>query len=261
MYTVPLNYTQLLFGSADAGRYAKQGYSMKFEDSINNKLDEVWSSEFTVNNEEVLLPLYYPELKRNCPLFIGMNPSFSSKGFKQILKEAKYEDLNVEEYFKWNNRNDRHIAIELSEIAKNRIPFFTRFKNIAEDLGDEKNWEHIDLFHYRHTNQNEFKKKIFQNESTQELNSFGLKQIEIFKEMFSYINPIVVIVANAQASNIFEKTYPLKFSNDRGHHIIEMNGKHIPVFLCSMLSGQRALDNYSYQRLKWHIKFSLESIK
>ena len=233
---------------------------MKFENSINNKLDEIWESEFSDDDERVLLPLYYSNLKQNCPLFIGMNPSYSSKGFKQILKESMHEDLNVDEYFKWINRNDRDIAIELSKIAKYKIPFFTKFRKIADELGDEENWEHIDLFHYRHTNQNEFKKIIFQNMSTQELKPFGLKQIKIFKEMFFHINPTVVIVANALASKIFEKTFQLedKFSNDDGHHIIKMNGKHIPVFLCSMFSGQRALDNYSYQRLKWHIKLSLK---
>ena len=60
---------------------------MKFEDSINNNLDNVWSSNFS-NNEDVLLPLYYSKLKRNCPLFIGMNPSYSKTGFKQIIKNT-----------------------------------------------------------------------------------------------------------------------------------------------------------------------------
>jgi len=232
---------------------------MTFEDSINNKLDEIWNSEFSENDEEVLIPLYYPKLKRNCPLFIGMNPSFSSKGFKQILKGSKYEDLKVDEYFKWNYRNNRKIAIELSEIAKNKIPFFSKFKNIANSIGDENNWEHIDLFHYRHTNQNEFKNKIFQNTSSQELNSFGQQQINVFKEMFYYINPNVIIVANAQASHIIKKIFQPEFSNINGHHTIDMNGKNIPIFLSSMLSGQRALDNYSFQRLKWHINFSLKA--
>ena len=45
-----------------------------------------------------------------------------------------------------------------------------------------------------------------------------------------------------------------------GCHIGNIDGRSVPIFLVSMLSGQRALDVYSYQRLKWHIKRVLNHI-
>jgi len=36
--------------------------------------------------------------------------------------------------------------------------------------------------------------------------------------------------------------------------------KNVPIFFTSMLTGQRALDNGSFERLIWHINFVLGKI-
>ena len=52
--------------------------------------------------------------------------------------------------------------------------------------------------------------------------------------------------------------FKTKFSKDIGTHVItEGNLKNTPVFFTSMLSGQRAMDVGSRERLEWHINFIL----
>lgn len=49
--------------------------------------------------------------------------------------------------------------------------------------------------------------------------------------------------------------FAFKFDNNIGTHIITEPEilASVPVFFTSMLSGQRALDIGSFERLKWHI--------
>ena len=71
------------------------------------------------------------------------------------------------------------------------------------------------------------------------------------------VDPKVIAVANAQASRIFEDKFKAVFDEKKGYHTIQLNHQTIPVFLGSMYYGQRAMDNYSFHYLKWHIKQAL----
>ena len=86
------------------------------------------------------------------------------------------------------------------------------------------------------------------------MNTFGQKQLELSTELIAYADPKMIVVANALASRLFKDTYSAEFDNVHGYYAIELNGRSVPVFLASMLTGQRAMDNFSYERLKWHIK-------
>jgi hypothetical protein len=86
------------------------------------------------------------------------------------------------------------------------------------------------------------------------LTEFGRSQLELSKNLICEINPITIVVANATASKIFKKEFNATFNYNVGHHEIELNNQQIPVFLCSMLTGQRAMDNYSVIYLQWQIK-------
>ena len=44
------------------------------------------------------------------------------------------------------------------------------------------------------------------------------------------------------------------FDDKIGTYKITLNEKSVPVFFSSMLTGQRALDKGSFERLKWHVK-------
>ena len=118
-------------------------------------------------------------------------------------------------------------------------------------------FEHIDLFFYRETNQNNFKSKIFYPDKN--LNHFGRQQIKISFAAIKSINPRVIIINNALSSDIFKKVFDkqLFFNKARGWHEIKINGEKVPIFFSSMLGGQRPLDNHSWERLKWHIMKAL----
>jgi hypothetical protein len=63
------------------------------------------------------------------------------------------------------------------------------------------------------------------------------------------------MVANALASRVFADLFGAWFSDELGCHEAEIDGRRVPVFPCSMLSGQRALDSYSHESLRWHVRW------
>lgn len=116
---------------------------------------------------------------------------------------------------------------------------------------------------YRMTSQSKFKKLIYIDKRETELNTFARKQIMLSKQLIKIMQPKLIVVANAFASTLFnEEMYKHKihFDEDKGYHLLELdpNKPKTPVFFSSMLTGQRALDNYSFDRLHWHIKKALE---
>jgi hypothetical protein len=124
---------------------------------------------------------------------------------------------------------------------------------------------HLDLFYYRETSQNKFKKRIeFKEKKDQsiELNKFAEEQLELFLYILEIIDPKVIVVANAFISKIIINKFKDKLNNvqldsKEGFHRIFVNNKKIPIFFSSMLTQQRALDLHSYERLVWHIKSAI----
>ena len=227
---------------------------------INNKIIKLWNKYFE-NDKKVYGPLFYDSLKSDTLLFVGVNPSFSTKGFKSILKDTKYSKLKPEKFFKWSSLSgnlsliDDCINIE-NYAHKNYISYFAKPTEIAESVGLD--WQHIDLFLYRETNQSSFMKRILEKG---ELNQFGLDQLSIFRYVLKITSPRTIVVTNAFGSETFRKHFAddLVWDKKRGHHWFSGGDKKVPIFFSSMLSGQRALDRWSYERLKWHIKQSITS--
>ncbi len=198
-----------------------------------------------------LMPLFYPNLKSNSIVFVGLNPSFSEQGFKRLHTGTDHQELDINNFYSHPNSGkfNQEVSIQLDQIAKDKYPYFKKFKDISSSI--DLDWEHVDLFFIRETSQKNMKKKIFGKGTT--LNEFGLKQLELSKLIIKDSEPKIIVVANALASQIFKKEFSSKFNESKGCHYVNLNDKNIPVFLCSMLTGQRALDNFSYERLKWHI--------
>jgi hypothetical protein len=219
---------------------------------FNKSILRLWSETF-YNEEGILAPLVYPVLNTNQLLFIGINPSFSEKGLLRCLKDSKYADLNLTDFYRWNNENefDLNTAIAIEMLTKTNYPYFRKFQDISEYCGLK--WDHIDLFFFRETNQVRAKSIIFKNKSEKEFTKFAEQQLALSKQLIENINPKIIVVANALASRIFKNYFECKFDDSLGFHRAKINNKEIPVFLASMLTGQRAMDNFSYQRLKWHI--------
>lgn len=229
---------------------------------VNQAIIDIWNEYASVLGQDLLAPIFYDDFKKDRPiLFIGLNPSFSVKGNGHIHKGTAYENYD----YKWQTVSkgnpEKYVQAEL-EMAQKAYEkysiYFKKFKEIAKYLNLE--WEHIDLFFYRQTSQKDFKKFICSNKKQTELTDFGKKQLEISLSMIESIRPKIILVANADASRIIKEN--LKINSDDfdklGFNTIKIDGHKVPIFFSSMISGQRALDNNSFERLKWHMKQSLE---
>lgn len=221
---------------------------------INNKIIKLWNKHFA-NNSEVYAPLFYDKFKKDSILFVGMNPSFSANGFKSILKNTEYSSINPSLFFKWNKiSSDLNLindCIKIENYAQTKYSlYFGRPIEISKKLGID--WQHIDLFLYKETSQKDFVKRILNGKN---LNQFALDQISLFEEIIIEINPKCIVVTNAFASELLREHIKndLLWDNKKGFHWFARDGKKIPMFFSSMLSGQRSLDRWSYERLVWHI--------
>ncbi|MFH1031212.1 MAG: hypothetical protein V1767_01375 [Chloroflexota bacterium] len=225
---------------------------------VNQEIMKLWETcekELRSVNKYLPIPLIYNSMERDVLLFIGSNPSFIPDKWVKILKKTNFKDIPPEFFLNWSNRADFGIdeyqAFE-KEIRKER-PYFSVFEKISEDVGVK--WEHIDLFFYRKTKQNDFKKQIYQNE---DLSGFVRSQLALSKKLIYEVQPKVIVVANKFASDIFREEFDLKWDKEWGYYLAYFESRSIPVFLASMLSGQRAMDVYSRERLIWHIKKALK---
>lgn len=204
------------------------------------------------------IPLLPKTLKQNDILFIGISPSYVEK---RIIKE-------VEERYKENGIGfyDR-ISKEDPDYEKTEKKYFKRFNTITNYCGKE--YEHIDLLFLRETNQKIIEELTYTNVD------FINAQLDISFELIEKINPKIIVVTNALASEFFGKKkvkhdkfvniwrgFSLDFRNDFdntiGTYRIDINGKSTPIIFSGMLSGQRALDIGSFERLQWQIKHILE---
>lgn len=217
---------------------------------FNNLAIEIWERNFTPDGL-TLIPLILPPLIRNKILFIGLNPSHNPEVFRRILATTEYSLVDLENFFTWTNRNDLDLstAIGIENAVKERHPYFKK----CHEIGDDANlkWDHIDLFFYRETRQNAFKERFY---AGNRFTASAICQLELSKQLVNYIDPRLIIVINAFASTIFEDEFKARFDDDLGFHTIELNKRKVPVLLGSMLTGQRALDRYSFQRLKWFVR-------
>lgn len=222
---------------------------------LNSKIIALWSKYFK-GDSDVYAPMFYDDFKKGGLLFVGMNPSFSERGFRTVLKNTEYEDIDPVSFFKWrhisSNQNLVNDCIKIENYAyKNYMLFFSRPIEIARKV--KLDWQHIDLFLYKETSQNDFKKRLMNGRT---LNQFALDQIVLFEEALLMIEPQCVIVANAFGSELLREHIKddLLWDEKNGFHWFTKSGRKIPIFFSSMISGQRALDRWSYERFVWHIE-------
>lgn len=208
----------------------------------------------------LLVPLIYS--KKFTPgriLFIGMNPSFSIKGIKKVIKEKlsdkmlgniPYSEIDFGEFYQWDNQDtfERHVAIEIDNAATNVYDeYFKKFKEISMFLfGDNEQWEHIDLFFMRMTSQNRMLNILRKDRD------FEKSQLEASLSLIKLAKPSVIVIANAGATDKLSEYYLLSsIKNDCDYRFLHVPGaENIPVFNVSMLTGQRALDKGSLHLLK-----------
>lgn len=220
---------------------------------INEKILKLWDK---YAGSRMRFPMLYPEMTKGCVLFIGLNPSFSDKGFKQILADTHFKKEDPKKLYDWKrrNKNTASLVVEIEQIAKDKYAYFTKFKDIAETLNCE--WDHVDLLFIRETNQHAVKKMVF--EKSGRLSAFASEQVMLSLDLIRSVRPSLILVANACASDILRDvaSKDISFNDDYGFHFLRLDPKQTsPIFFSSMLTGQRALDKGSYERLKWHMGY------
>lgn len=165
-------------------------------------------------------------------LFIGLNPSFREK---QAKKEEYYKSFDA------TNNNDQ---------------YFRRFPLLVENKND---WTFLDLLYIRETRQRNIE-NFYKREP-----DFIKQQLEISKEIIKKINPEIIVVCDTFARNLLKSNmmnFEFEFDYTIGTYRIINNPdfKDTIVFFSGMLTGQRALDNGSFERLKWHLN-KVKSLK
>lgn len=216
----------------------EQNIYFSVKKNFEKKIDELWKNEkfneIKIRERGYAIQDY---IHTNSLMFIGINPSY---------------DGIPNNFFYNNNHNGIH-------------PYFRKFQEISEVL--DIPWTHFDLLFVRETQQNEIE-KLF---SLQNGLEFIFKQLEISKQVIELARPKVIIVNNTLArkylgleKNIAKNenmwmNFEFEFDSSIGTYLIsEGILKNTPVFFTSMLTGQRALDKGSYERLLWHVNFVLK---
>jgi len=224
--------------------------------NFNVQILKLWDNHFEQSNS-VLAPLLYGDFNTNCILFIGLNPSFSLNGFKKITRGTEFEGIDVKSYFSFVNvRKHMNEIIKIEQLARQKYPYFNQIKAISDFL--ELPWEHLDLFQERLTNQSKFVHKYLKRG---ELLPLANDQFKLAWNTISVLKPCIIVVINACASKIIrdKSKKELQYHQSQGFHTIELDDRTVPIFFSGMLSGQRALDIGSYERLKWHIRLAKKS--
>lgn len=198
----------------------------------------------------------YDEDEQECELlFLGINPAFNEN-------DAPWFDS-----YKRPNSDDDKL-----------LPYFKSFDTIEKTLQKEYNWKskwtHLDLFAFRETNQKYIETHLLK---TPDGISFLYDQLMIARERILHIKPKVIVVSNALVRMFTGKEritlqngeelgvwmdFHFSFDKELGTDVITAPSllAGTPVFFTSMLSGQRALDNGSKERLVWHIAKCLKNV-
>jgi len=237
---------------------------------LKTKYQLIWddhqASKFNTSTESHDLSLLergfvfqYDEDERECELlFIGINPAMNR------------------EHGPWKDSYQRPIEND----DEKHLAYFKSFVSIAKELRSptyhwQGKWTHIDIFAFRETNQNFIKTNLL-NPKNQEGIDFLYTQLMIARERIIHIRPKVIVVSNALVRMFMGKErgfledkkeeygvwmdFRFEFDPEIGTDVIiepqELKGTY--VFFTSMLSGQRALDNGSKERLVWHIARALK---
>jgi len=182
------------------------------------------------------------------------------------------------------------MAVEDERIAqrgkdgKNRYSYYSLFPEICTSLGlDKEDWNHIDVFPFRHKDQKKLINDFDLNTSISDWVAGGNMKRDIIKDCVNiflgyieYLNPKVIVVVNGFVSGkIMEDTgsHFVNFENSAMHKASSMNkdfrfylpedskechrilkiNNHYPLLLSAMMTGQRAIDLASRERLIWHI--------
>jgi hypothetical protein len=226
-------------------------------EEINAELSRIWNNQFGTESA-AYAPVPYELPAPGSIVFVGMNPSFSIKGWKYLLRLAKRGDIDPNDFFRWPSPLDLDVDLArgLEALAREHYSFFAPHRALAGALS-RKDVHHLDLFAYRETVQSKAKELLVNDDDEVTLTDFGRHQFDLFVEVLSLAKPEVVIVINALASQIYRKLRDPEFDTADGTYRDSLSDHSFPVFFSGMLTGIRALDRFSKDRLFWQVAKAL----
>ena len=242
--------------------------------NFNDEILQHWGEYYGQTEEPIDMPILYPSLKRDCLLFIGINPSINQKHKEKIQKETELSDLwDYRKYCEIQCEQKKRVEqiIEFEEKDRVGYSYYSMLKNITKKLG--VSWEHVDLFWERSKSQRHFATKYlsgppkshsqrvgFTRYNVQFKNDdFSKKQLELSVRLIKALNPKLIVVANALASKIIsgQENVNIECFDKKGYYQF----CKIPMLLTGMFNGRRALDTGTRQLLIWNIRRCLNGRK
>ncbi|MEO1053482.1 MAG: hypothetical protein AAFX87_22800 [Bacteroidota bacterium] len=225
--------------------------NIEVEKIVKAPISELWQ-EYSAQPFCEVSPLSVDSVPTQGIIFIGINPSLSSEDRDHLSSQPVKE---IEFYSITPTQEPGH-------------PYFKKFYEIA-NKSEVKLWGHLDLLYIRETQQD----KVLSLIKTSEGLDFIYRQLMVTKKVIDRLlkseEPIIFVVADTLARRFLGKQhdkgtnldewigYDFQPNEDLGTYKL---GKH-HFFFTSILTGQRALDLGSYERLIWHIKFVKDKLK
>jgi len=229
---------------------------LQLHQKFNQKIIRLWEQGAHCKGRANRVPLVYAQLRKNCILFIGLNPSSTEKGLKQIVNNTPYAQYSTKQLLSWSNRPKDWVKIwvAIGSLARVRYErYFGPMISMAKSVGLP--WEHVDLFLCRETRQDKVNKEYRLDQPI--IAPFAQEQLSLSWQVINDLKPRVIVVANALSASLikrFFQKYLSAFDPKKGYHSIRLGRRQVPIFFSGMLSGQRCLDKGSRERLTWHVK-------
>jgi hypothetical protein len=227
---------------------------------VNRRLRDIWRSHLASDSwpEAIpkLWPLQYLPMEPGKLLFVGLNPSHNQRD-DQLLSIQVGQGTDP--------LSDAHANVILRKDEESMglhggklHQYFRQFSRF-DPTGA---WNHIDLFAIRHTNQSQVAEALRLDEDAGFSSSFVSEQIELALSLMAELRPPVVVVVNALGSTIMKRYLSKQNPNfaldgETGFYWSTINERRVPFFFSGMLTGQRAIDNHSLERLIWHVRRAL----
>lgn len=208
-------------------------YTKEFENNLIEIFNEASGNNIPFANRGFCIPSIILE---DSLLFLGINPSYS-------IKKQPADSFNV--FYDYSQSGEEH-------------SYYKKFAQISKRVN--VGWSHLDMLYYQETAQSSY----FTLQQSEEGRAFIEKQLGITKLILEKSRPKIIIVSNALSRELFLHNLSFNGSFDENFGTFRISEGALsgtPVFFTSMLTGKRALDNGSFERLVWHIEFVLRKIK
>lgn len=176
------------------------------------------------------------ETKCNAIMYIGLNPSYPHLDYQ--MSEKLFYD----------------------EIEQTHHSYYKQIDRFHNSLKCGMGWTHFDLLILRETKQFEIIKLI----KNPDVREFVKKNLELSMSVIENSKPKIIVVLNTLSKKLLTEPkwcgYPLDWDDEIGTYRFSKRSaiSGTPVFFSSMISGQRALDIGSRERLSWQISKTLQ---